>query len=155
MKTGQRGKSLWQACSRIVTDTYDAYPRGTNFKRISTIRLAAWPSQRGWDAMRPVCLRRLAYHERQPQSWQDPWQRANWSLVRWSRAARPCSHRFRVQVPTGRVASSGAISSAELGVVPRPRRLSSPWMFPSSSSRCPRRHLPWRVPPSGSGPGWT
>ena len=47
MKTGQRGKALWNSCTRIVTDTYDAFPRGTNFKGISTIRLAVWPSHRG------------------------------------------------------------------------------------------------------------
>src|SRR5256885_214959 len=36
-----KGQVLWCVCSRIVTDSYDAGPRGTSFNRISTMRFAA------------------------------------------------------------------------------------------------------------------
>src|SRR5260370_19341705 len=47
-----KGQVLWWFCSRTVTDSYDACPRGTSFNKISTMRLAAWPSHRG--GMRPA-----------------------------------------------------------------------------------------------------
>src|SRR2546429_1188314 len=47
-----KGQVLWCVCSRIVTDSYDAWPRGTSFNRMSTMRFAVWPSQRG--GMRPA-----------------------------------------------------------------------------------------------------
>src|SRR5439155_18309627 len=47
-----KGQVLWRPCSRIVTDGYDAFPRGTSFNNTSTMRLAAWSSQRG--GMRPA-----------------------------------------------------------------------------------------------------
>ena len=36
-----KGQVLWRLCSRIVTDSYDAWPRGTSFNNMSTMRLAA------------------------------------------------------------------------------------------------------------------
>ena len=42
-----KGQVLWCVCSRIVTDIYRGWLRGTSFNRISIMRFAVWPSQRG------------------------------------------------------------------------------------------------------------
>ncbi len=40
-----KGQVLWCVCSRIVTDIYGAWLRGTPFNRIPIMRFAVWPSQ--------------------------------------------------------------------------------------------------------------
>jgi hypothetical protein len=38
-----KGQVLWCVCSRIVTDIYDVWLRGTSFNRISIMQFAVWP----------------------------------------------------------------------------------------------------------------
>ncbi len=67
-----KGQVLWCVCSRIVTDSHDAGLPGTSFNRISTMRFAVWPSQRG--GMRPLYPFLPAHHEERRQCCPDRYQ---------------------------------------------------------------------------------